>query len=72
MYPIGFSFLEHKITMSNFPKITTDDLRLLCPVIGDRIRLEEVQRSMNMEKTGVPHKLITDVSEDAKVILSFI
>lgn len=58
--------------MSNFPKITTDDLRLLCPVIGDRIRLEEVQRNMNKQKTAVPHKLITDGSEDAKVSFHFI
>lgn len=38
-----FVSIEHKITEESFTRLDTTDLRLICPIIGDRLLLENEQ-----------------------------
>lgn len=44
---------EHKITIENFHCLTIDDLRVLCPIIGDRLKLEDKVNSRKRSETDV-------------------
>lgn len=44
------NILEHKITIENFHRLSIEDLKVVCPIVGDRFLLEdEVKRRNNSE-----------------------
>lgn len=42
--------LDHEITLENFNRLTGEDLRLICPIIGQRIRLEDEMKLIKPRK----------------------
>lgn len=44
------TILDHKITTQNLNRLTMADLQLLCPIIGDRLRLEEEIQFIRSDK----------------------
>lgn len=48
-----FFTLDHEITPVIFKQLNTDDLKLLCPIIGQRFKLEKAQTGACVKSTNV-------------------
>lgn len=68
---VSFIFVDHEITADIFYKLESEDLRLLCPVIGQRFRLEQEQK-LHRKKTPTSPTMSKTVNLDLETKVSLI